>query len=339
VYKVSATQLTDVLNTLAGTMDVFLPIRKDGQTNFGLYAEGVQADFDTLKTVKPPKEFFLPQSESLYKGVVDGKDIHIEPAAFADRPFVVFGMRGCDVLGMEILDKVYLGEPVDRFYEARRGHGCVVALACGRPASTCFCKPFGVDASDPQADVTAWLCGQYLYLEPVTERGRQLTHKLEPFLQDADAEDVAEYRQEIRERLEALPYNNLSLDALKDADMLEVFNSPVWDSVCDACIACGTCSYVCPTCQCYDIKDYNTGDGAIRYRTWDSCMYSDFTLMAHGNPRKTQKERFRQRFMHKLVYHPSTAGGQLSCVGCGRCVNKCPSSLNIVKIMKSLGVS
>ena len=101
------------------------------------------------------------------------------------------------------------------------------------------------------------------------------------------------------------------------------------------CLACGTCTFVCPTCQCYDIKDYDTGHGIQRYRCWDSCMYSDFTMMAHGNNRTSQMQRFRQRFMHKLVYFPANNDGMYSCVGCGRCVEKCPSSLNIVKVIKA----
>ncbi|MBR3964202.1 MAG: 4Fe-4S dicluster domain-containing protein, partial [Clostridia bacterium] len=95
--------------------------------------------------------------------------------------------------------------------------------------------------------------------------------------------------------------------------------------------------FVCPTCQCYDIKDFDTGHGIKRFRCWDSCMYSDFTKMAHGNPRLTQVERFRQRFMHKLVYYPSNHDGMFSCVGCGRCISSCPVSMNIVKVMKELG--
>ena len=66
-------------------------------------------------------------------------------------------------------------------------------------------------------------------------------------------------------------------------------------------------------------------------------MYSDFTRMAHGNPRLTQVERFRQRFMHKLVYYPSNNEGIYSCVGCGRCLTKCPISMNIAKVIKALG--
>ncbi len=62
-----------------------------------------------------------------------------------------------------------------------------------------------------------------------------------------------------------------------------------------------------------------------------------FTMMAAGNNRTTQLQRFRQRFMHKLVYFPDNNDGMYSCVGCGRCVEKCPQSLNIVKVIKRMG--
>ena len=66
-------------------------------------------------------------------------------------------------------------------------------------------------------------------------------------------------------------------------------------------------------------------------------MYSDFTLMAAANNRLTQMQRYRQRFMHKLVYFPENNNGLYMCVGCGRCVDKCPQALNIVKVIKTMG--
>jgi ferredoxin len=118
---------------------------------------------------------------------------------------------------------------------------------------------------------------------------------------------------------------------------MELFDAPEWAELSSTCLGCGTCTFVCPTCQCYDIKDFNTGHGVVRFRCWDSCMYSEFTKMAHGNNRNTQKERFRQRFMHKLVYFPENNDGIFGCVGCGRCISRCPISMNIVKVMKKLG--
>ena len=137
--------------------------------------------------------------------------------------------------------------------------------------------------------------------------------------------------------LEKLPLKNLSTDSFGGDKLMELFSSDKWASLSEACLGCGTCTFVCPTCQCYDIRDYDTGHGVQRFRCWDSCMYADFTKTAGGQPRPTQLERFRQRFMHKLVYYPANNDGVFGCVGCGRCMKSCPISMNIVKVMKTLG--
>ena len=142
-------------------------------------------------------------------------------------------------------------------------------------------------------------------------------------------------KEQIKAIVKKLPLSNLSLEGWDGTKTEEKFDSPVWDELFKPCLACGTCTFVCPTCQCYDIKDYKTANGIQKYRCWDSCMYSDFTMMAHGNNRTSQLQRFRQRFMHKLVYFPANNDGMYSCVGCGRCVDKCPASANIIKVIKA----
>ena len=39
---------------------------------------------------------------------------------------------------IEVLDKVFLAEPVDTYYKNRREHGVIVSMACSRPVETCF---------------------------------------------------------------------------------------------------------------------------------------------------------------------------------------------------------
>ena len=134
-----------------------------------------------------------------------------------------------------------------------------------------------------------------------------------------------------------LPLASLTADKFGAGKTQEFFDAPEWKTLSESCLGCGTCTFVCPTCQCYDIKDFNTGKGVVRFRCWDSCMYSNFTKMSAGQPRLTQVERFRQRFMHKLVYYPENNDGMFGCVGCGRCLAKCPISMNIVKVMKTVG--
>ena len=337
MYQIKKDRLPELFAAMAKAQDLFLPVRKCDQTNYGLWSEEVQVDLDALKTVKSGKDCFFPQSETLYNCKNEDGKISIDPAKLTDAPFVVFGMRACDVQGLKVLDRVFLNDPVDSFYAARREHGTVVAIACHEPEETCFCKVFGIDAANPAADVAAWFVGEDFYWKALTQKGEALTECVKELLTDADEAAVEEEKKQIQAIIEKLPYSRLDLSRFTPERTMELFDSPLWEEMYQPCLACGTCTFVCPTCQCYDIKDFNTGSGVQRYRCWDSCMYSDFTMMAHGNMRTSQMQRFRQRFMHKLVYYPANNDGMFSCVGCGRCVSKCPASLNIVKVIKKLG--
>lgn len=330
--------MPELLALIAGKMDLFLPVDNNGTVNFGLWTEDARVDLDTLKTVKSPKDAFFPQSEVLYSCYRKAKKTTIEPAALKDAPFAVFGVRPCDVRAFEVLDKVFLSEPADVYYAARREHGIVVSLACHEPEESCFCKVFGIDAAEPSADVAMWQTGEEYCWEAKTEKGENLTALVVSLLEACeDTQAVEEEKAKIRDLVDRMPNSHLSLEGWGQGKTKERFDDPRWKELSDACLGCGTCTFSCPTCQCYDIKDFNTGNGVQRYRCWDSCMYSDFTMMAGGNNRTTQMQRFRQRFMHKLVYFPDNNDGMYSCVGCGRCVEKCPQSLNIVKVIKRMG--
>ncbi len=338
MLKIEKEKLPELFAKIAAGQELYLPVNISGQVNFAAWDEEVQVDLTTLKSVKSPKDAFFPQSENLYTCKREGKKITIEPEELKNQSFVVFGMKACDVQGLKVLDQVFLSDPVDTFYAARREHGVIVALACHEPEETCFCKVFGIDCAEPAADVAAWMAGEEIFFKPLTEKGEALTKSLEGLLTPAGKageQAVEEEKAAIRAIVEKLPYSNLSLEGWNGDALTEKFDSPLWEELYKPCLACGTCTFVCPTCQCYDIKDYNTGHGVQRYRCWDSCMYSDFTMMAHGNNRTSQMQRFRQRFMHKLVYFPANNDGMYSCVGCGRCVEKCPAALNIVKVIKS----
>ncbi len=338
MYKIAKNQLQTLFTVIANTKNVYLPVKKSNQVNYGLWLQDAEVDLDTLKTVKSPKDFFFPQSETLYNCHKEDGKIVINPTELTNQPFVVFGVKACDIKAIEILDKVFLSEPIDTYYAARREHGIVVSMACHEPDETCFCNVFGADASTPAGDVVVWQVEDSMYWKALTEKGESLTKEVISLLEKvSDTSPVEKEQAAIKEIIEKLPYSHLDMSKFTPDALDEMFNSPKWEQLFKACLACGTCTFVCPTCQCYDIKDYNTGKGVQRFRCWDSCMYSDFTMMAHGNPRTSQLQRFRQRFMHKLIYFPANNDGIYSCVGCGRCVSKCPASQNIVKVIKSLG--
>ncbi len=339
MFKISLNKIQSLFAKIAENAKLYLPIdNNDGSATYGEWSEGVEWS-NALNTTKSPKDFFFPQSEDLMRFKMEGKNIEVVDVRSEIEDFVVFGIRACDVKAFDILDRVFLTEPRDSFYAMKREKGIIVSVACTRPAETCFCTAFGINAAEPDGDVSCWKTEDSLYLKANTEKGEKLLSNLSDVLENADDDAVDTQKKAIAKIMDKLPLKDLSTDAFGGGKTQELFNNPLWDELSSSCLGCGTCTFVCPTCQCYDIKDFNTGNGVIRYRCWDSCMYSEFTKMAHGNNRLTQKERFRQRFMHKLVYYPENNDGLFSCVGCGRCLAKCPISMNIAKVMKKIGGS
>ena len=337
MFKIKKENLNDLYAKISESMGLYLPIKKAGEVNYHVWGEGKEVSLETLKTVRSPKDAFFPQSENMMKFKTEGKNIEIVDIRDEKAPFVLFGVKACDYKAIEVLDRVFLMDPVDTYYKARRDAITIVTLACSKPEESCFCSVFGIDATAPNGDVTTWLDKNYLYWQANTEKGEVLTEKVSALFEKGGESEVETQQAQTKAIIEKLPFATLDLSRFKPENLNELFNAPEWQSLSEACLGCGTCTFVCPTCQCFDIRDFKTHDGILRYRCWDSCMYSDFTLMAHGNSRTTQMQRYRQRFMHKLVYYPSQNDGLYSCVGCGRCVNKCPQRLNIVKVINTLG--
>jgi len=336
MMKLPISKLDSLFSAIAAQQKLYLPADDaNGMSHFVPWQEGVKLS-SRLNTERSAKDFFFPQTEDIVSFVVNGKTIEVIDERKEADDFVIFGVRACDVRSFAILDKVYLVDPVDSFYKTRREHGTIISLACSRPEETCFCGSFGIDAAKPEGDIAAWMTGDSLCMEAQSEKGEKLLASLSSLLEEGGKEEVEAQIEKTHAVMAQMP-----LATLKPADFtenqLEVFKSEKWAELSQTCLGCGSCTFVCPTCQCYDIRDFDTGHGIKRYRCWDSCMYSEFTRMAHGNPRLSQLERFRQRFMHKLVYFPANNEGEYGCVGCGRCLKKCPISMNIVKVMKSLG--
>ena len=335
--KCSLQKIDELFSAISASATLYLPV--DDANSNATYQKWENGTIwsEKLNTVKSPKDFFFPQTEDLMAFRTAGKSVEVIDTRKDCEDFVVFGVRACDVKAFDVLDRVFLTEPADSYYANRRAHGVIVALACTRPTETCFCGTFGIDPATPMGDISAWKTDDALYLQANTEKGEGLMQSIASLTEECDGAAVEAQQEKTRAIMKKLPLADLTTDGFGGDKTMTLFDDPAWKTLSESCLGCGTCTFVCPTCQCYDIKDFNTGNGVIRYRCWDSCMYSEFTKMAHGNNRISQVERFRQRFMHKLVYYPANNDGLFSCVGCGRCLSKCPISMNIVKVMKTVG--
>jgi ferredoxin len=173
-----------------------------------------------------------------------------------------------------------------------------------------------------------------LLLKAQTGRGEDLLR----FTGDMLAEAGPEALQAAEERIRAAEDQLAPVMTAESVQRLRsAYDSQLWETAGRKCLGCGTCSYLCPTCHCFDISDEVRDGAGRRVRTWDCCAFPQFTLHASGhNPRPTPKERWRQRIMHKFRYAVENFGIPF-CVGCGRCIRNCPVSMDLRAALKELG--
>ena len=172
-----------------------------------------------------------------------------------------------------------------------------------------------------------------LLLRPATPKGEQVLSFVSELLAEAGPAAL----QEAQGRIQAVEDQIAPVELDDIARRLrEAYDSPIWEAAGRKCLGCGTCSFLCPTCHCFDVTDDVRRGTGRRVRTWDCCAYPLFTLHASGhNPRPTPRERWRQRMMHKFRYAAENYGGPF-CVGCGRCIRSCPAGMDLRSTLKQI---
>ena len=327
--KLAKQQLMPLLDKLAADRDVFVPAVVDGVAKFARYGEGVEPDFDMVNSTMPPKDLLFPQTQKMYHYDVDKNGSYRIYEYDESQEQVVFGIRPCDMRSIVCLDEVFLTKGfVDEFYENARNKLLSVCIGCAQAAETCFCESMGVDPQlAPNADIMLQDCGDFYNVIAQTEKGEAELATWTAFTEDGEGQPVD-------------PGLTLKVSMDGVVDKLEnMYDAPIWDNLSVKCLNCGTCTYVCPTCHCFDISQENRRKDGVRFRCWDSCMFSEYTMMAGGhNPRPEKLERVRNRFMHKLNFFERRYGMSL-CVGCGRCVEKCPVALDITRLIDEIGAT
>lgn len=335
----SFSNLLSACNHLNSQFRTFCPTVEDGVEH---YRPVDQMDDKQLQQVeaitfqnKPPvgsiKSFLFPDSEVYIKFARKGNKVEVEGLE-AMSPQIVLGVKPCDIKSIELIDKVFLSEPVDTLYQEKRENTLIIATICSETGKNCYCKEFGICPISPSADILMLKDSQNktdIYLKSSSEKGQRLLEQL------LEMEGFTASETFPLPKTENLS-QRLSPEKIQKR-MDEYFESDLWENLAMLCMGCGTCTYYCPTCHCYDIRDFTRNEQGVRYRTWDSCMFSNFTNMAGGhNPRPSKKDRIQNRFFHKLNYFVKKQG-DLACVGCGRCGELCPVGISIGTVLKKIG--
>ena len=139
MYRIPATSLDALLAAIAEQAKLYLPVDNGDQANYTEWSEGVKFS-NRLNTLRSAKDFFFPQTQNLMDFKINGKFIEVIDNRKESEDFVLFGVRACDAASFDILDKVFLAEPVDTYYKTRREHSIIMTLACNKPEETCFSR-------------------------------------------------------------------------------------------------------------------------------------------------------------------------------------------------------
>jgi formate hydrogenlyase subunit 6/NADH:ubiquinone oxidoreductase subunit I len=317
--------------------------KESGQVFFDRVDSVADIDLDAEIPTLPPKNVVFPQIEKIvgYSYDRQSKDVKIamivEPEAKA-----LFGLRPCDLAGMQCLDRFFMGQEfVDEVYLAHRKKIFIVANTCTAPFAQCFCA---CTDSGPAAregyDLNLTDIGGSYLVEVGSDRGRELCEKLG--LAPADKSHLDARKKVVDRSLDLFEEKAVDNKAWISRVMNRIttgFIKPeIWEYIGDQCFECGACSFVCPSCSCFNIEDHNKHDTAAastdRMRQWDSCSYEGYTRMAGDhNPRKPIEDRRNKRFFCKLSYSQSKKYLRPGCVGCGRCAWVCPGDIGLPNVV------
>ncbi|MEO0068948.1 MAG: 4Fe-4S dicluster domain-containing protein [candidate division WOR-3 bacterium] len=320
-YLLTRQELSQLLDRLAKETNLYAPVKYKTGANWGKVKNAAEVHLEEVNTREPAKGFIFPRCEVLLR--FDQKGNALEPEPPAEQ--IVFGVRPCDARAIAFLEKFYTIEgKTDPYVKARREKTTFIGLACNRTAPTCFCLALGGSPHDATGmDLLLTDLGDLFLAEPLTAKGEKL---IAGYPEAKDEHLTAGAK--LREKAEAeIP---LRIDTAKLQEVLpKAFASKIWETLALNCVNCGACTFLCPTCHCFDVTDETVRGSTVRCRVWDSCQFTLYSRHASGhNPRLDPRARYRNRVMDKFYYTVEQAGA-ISCVGCGRCIIACPANIDI----------
>lgn len=302
-------QLPEFLETLRLFGELHAPtLNEAGVMAFSPLTDNSALCLDYSRTQIPPKKYLIPFREEILHYDKDGTYRQSPPRT---PEIVLIGVHPCDLDGIAYLDLVFMGETPDPAYAQRRARLTLVGLAC-EPDDFCFCTG---NRYSPCCDLFMTPCGDGFLLSACSSRGEAIVSAASDLLAAPPTE------------LPPAPREGSSVTA-QDPE-LRFSASPLWEKFAQTCVSCGACSVCCPTCYCFDVREYPAlSGGGTRLREWDNCLFATHGEVAGANFRESRLDRLRYRFLHKYCgFTPLT--GMTSCVGCGRCKAVCPVDIDL----------
>lgn len=327
-YQLEKTAWDKALISLLGSFRVFAPILRGKTLDYELIKEEhiPHIVYNTPKPVVPLKTFFLPVKENV---VVETE---------AEKPVIILGVPACDLSALDLLDKFYMAEVYhDPFYEKRRKQTVLIGSDCHSTNKHCHCTSYGLNPyPENNQDISISMLNGHAIISAFSVKGEDLLARITVMDPAAHTFEelpggLSEIRSKVKRELEKanrlLPNYQETTDAVINSDRA------IWEKYAKACVSCGACATICPTCTCFLLIDR---PGFEKVRQLDACQYPGFERTAGGeDPLKKLEYRFKNRYMCKYLYRPQKFDA-IACTGCGRCIEACIAKINKNELLVEL---
>jgi NAD(P)H-flavin reductase/formate hydrogenlyase subunit 6/NADH:ubiquinone oxidoreductase subunit I len=339
IKTITKKNFSSFVNTLINdkTYDVVGVMAKGERYVFGTLSSAEELHLDYDVTILPPKKYFLPQTESLLNFSLE-KPFE-EKETLDDTPRIIIGVHPYDLIALEQTDRHYLDQQQDNFYKKRRNNIMIIGVDIKNVSERSFAASMKTNVTDSGFDLLLTDIGTNYAVTIGSEKGNRLLEKYAT-VENASSGDLEKIKT-VRNAVAKKYKQKVNIDKKNWSSLLVAnYDHAIWEEHSDVCMECSSCTMVCPTCFCYDVKDnvsLNLKEGN-RVRTWDGCLLKDFTKVGSGEVfREEVKERFRHRFFRKGNYLPERYGF-VACVGCGRCGSAClPDIADPCNLINELG--
>jgi len=332
VVKLKKKDLFPFLGIISKEAELWAPVKQEEKHHFKLISDFSQIEMQYARTIIPPRKIMVPSLFNMFHFTEEGytEDLsHIKKR-------ILFGIHSCDIHGLLILDKLFIQEYPDPYYLGAREKTLLLGLSCW-PDEYCFCKSTHTHIIEEGYDLFFTDLEKYFLVWIGSSQGDDLIRFM-PDIFDGNLTDT-DIQTYIHWQIERDKAFKTEINFIAMPDLMELkYQDPLWEKVGAACLACGSCTMVCPTCNCYNVvdKQFLGSKPGERIRHWDSCTLPEYSEVAGGeNFREKKSDRLKLWYTHKLQAYVSKYG-KFSCVGCGRCLVTCPVDINAKTVAEAL---